>query len=360
MARKKAPSVPGSILLQKIRATLEKKGWPLGLTVLAGDDLYHMDAAQRAILDHLVRPEETEFALTVFGGGGSRVGVGTAVTAARSLGMFSPRRVVLVKDVNVLDGEPDAVEEYATAPPEGSYLIVRADALDKRRKLHKTISTCGTQLRFDVGRGREGAREMARELHRMAAERNLQIEDQAGRLMLEGLAGDLYRVRSELDKIRSWIGGDAPAVVGERELRAVASGGGVLTGWEVADALLDRDAAAGLSAARLLVASGSEPLMVLGAVASRARSMLQAKAMLEEGRPEREVLRAVRGAWFFEDRLLQGLRKYSLAEMLEFPRRLAGADRALKSSTMDPASVVENLIRGMIGSGEETVVETGI
>ena len=58
------------------------------------------------------------------------------VTAVRSVGMFSPRRVVLVKDVTALDGDPDVLKSYAKSPPPESYLLVRAPTLDKRRKLH--------------------------------------------------------------------------------------------------------------------------------------------------------------------------------------------------------------------------------
>jgi DNA polymerase-3 subunit delta len=354
MARRKPPTIPGSVLLQKVRATLEKKGWPPGLTVLSGDDLYHLDAAQESLLRSLVPAEETEFALTVYGSGTSRVGVGTALTAARSIGMFSPRRVVLVKDVNALEGEPEPLEEYAAAPPPGSHLIVRADALDRRRKLHKAVASCGTQLRFDVGTGEEARRESAKELRRLAEERHLKLDRDTAVLLLEAFAGDLYRIRAELDKVRSWVGGDDPATVRVEDLKEVAAASAALSGWEIADAVLDREPTDGVAAARRLLASGSEPLLLLGAVASRARAMLQAKAMIEAGRPEGEVLRRVRGAWFHGDRMLRGLRKYSMEELMGFPRRLADADRALKSSTMDPSSVMQELVRGMIGSREET------
>src|SRR5262249_51063636 len=42
----------GAVVLRRVVADL-KKGWPAGLTVLTGDDLYHLDRAQRAILEHL-------------------------------------------------------------------------------------------------------------------------------------------------------------------------------------------------------------------------------------------------------------------------------------------------------------------
>ena len=60
------------------------QGWPAGLTVLTGDDLYHLDCAQRAILSELAPGQDSEFALTVYGE--QRIDIATVVAAARSVG----------------------------------------------------------------------------------------------------------------------------------------------------------------------------------------------------------------------------------------------------------------------------------
>ena len=52
--------------LARMRAKLSK-GWPTGLTLLTGEDRYHLDAAEREILSVLAPGDSSEFALTVFG-----------------------------------------------------------------------------------------------------------------------------------------------------------------------------------------------------------------------------------------------------------------------------------------------------
>ncbi len=131
-------------------------------------------------------------------------------------------------------------------------------------------------------------------------------------------------------------------------VREVAASGGLLSGWEVADAILRRDRAAALAAARRLVDGGDEPIRIVGGLAWRARVMIQAKALLAEGRRADEVVRATR-AFYYRDALLQGLSRYTLEELLAFPATLLQADRTLKSRSIHPRAVLENLVDRLTG-----------
>ena len=53
-------------LLSEVRQRAAE-GWPAGLVVLHGDSTFHLDAAQKAILDAVVPAEAGEYALTVYG-----------------------------------------------------------------------------------------------------------------------------------------------------------------------------------------------------------------------------------------------------------------------------------------------------
>ena len=80
------PKVRGADLLRKVEKELERE-WPPGLTVLSGDDLYHLDRAQRRLLEVLTQDDASDFGLTVFGE--DKVDLAAVVSAARSVGMFS-------------------------------------------------------------------------------------------------------------------------------------------------------------------------------------------------------------------------------------------------------------------------------
>jgi DNA polymerase-3 subunit delta len=303
-----------------------------------------MDAVQAELLAALVPPGSTDFSLSVYGE--EKVDVASVIAAASSLGMFSPRRVILVREVSSLEGEPEALSAYAGQPPEGSFLVIRAPDLDKRRKLHKALFASAHILEFGEV-SRSDVSRFADDVRSKATERNLTLAREVGEFLMETSQGDLYRVIGELDKIRDWFGGEGKVKVGLEDARQVLSGTELLQGWEVADAILDRDEAAGLRAARQLVESGGKPIQLLGGIAHRTRTMLQARAMIEQGRPRSEIVTATR-AFYIKDRLFKGIERYSFGEIMAFPALLGKADKALKSSTVDPGLILEQLVREVI------------
>ncbi len=349
MARsRKTAAASGPATLQAMLDEIES-GWPAGLTVLTGGDLFHLDRAQRALLEALAPAGDSEFALTVYGE--QRVDVAGVVAAARSVGMFSPRRVVLVRDVAAFDGEPDALLAYAADPPPASHLIVRAPQLDRRRKLHQVLVKSGRLCEFAARDPRDASR-MAPEVMALARERGLSIDRRAAGMLAEICAADFQRIDSELEKLRSWTGEAADEAVTIEALREVAAGSAALSGWEVASALTRADRPGALGSLSRLLVTGDEPLRMLGGIAYRARSVLQARAMMERGVPAQRAVASARIWGEAPAQTARGLAAYSLADVLRFPSLLLEADRTLKSRAIAPGAVLGTMLERMIPSGQ--------
>lgn len=345
MAARGPKGPPGGEVLRAVLARL-KRGWPPGLTVLTGDDLFHLDAAQQAILERLLPPGECDaLSLSVFGD--RKVHVADVVSAASSAGMFASRRVVLLRDVEALEGERGTLSEYAADPPADSFLLVRAPRLDGRRALQKELAACPHVLAFrKAGPQETGA--LLREVESLAGERGLSLDRDAAGLLLAVCAGDLHRVCSELDKIAAWRGKEAPGRVGLPEIRDLVAGEGTLTGWEVADAVVARDFPRALAASRRLVSAGEEVRRTIGGLAWRARSMLQVRARIDAGEaPER----AARSVWTGVDprHLVAGLERYETGDLLRFPGKMLRASRTLNSRSIDAGAVLEELVEDLVG-----------
>jgi DNA polymerase-3 subunit delta len=252
-----------------------------------------------------------------------------------------------VREGASLEGEPEALTDFAGAPPPEAYLIVRAPSLDLRRKLHKALAESGRTLHFPRP-GDADPRARLEEVRALAAERGLKLQPGALALLAEVSLGDLYRAASELDKLALLHGSGATVTL--EQTREVAAGTGLLSGWEVADALLARDRAAALAAVRRLVDGGDEPIRIVGGLAWRARTLLRAKALAEQGAPAASVIREAR-AWGYREALLAGLGRYTLRELASFPAHLLEADRALKSRALGGRAVLEALVDRLIGAG---------
>lgn len=316
------------------------KSWPPGLTVLCGDDHYHLDAAQKELMAHLVPQDASGFGMTVFGD--AKVDVAQVVNAARSAGMFASRRVVLVKDAAVLEGEPEAVIEYGSAPPPDSFLVVRAPSLDKRRKLHKALANSGLTLTFELPDLSKNLNQLLSEVMAMAGEKQLKLQPSAAALLLQAHSGELNRIERELEKLREWTGGGRKSV-SSATIREVGSATAVMSGWEVANAVTERDRNRALEEARRLSEQGEEAIKIIGGLAYRARVMIQAKALLEAGRDKQQVYRSLR-TYYWQKELDVAMASYTLEELLAFPSILLRADKTLKSRAIDPGAVLESLV----------------
>jgi DNA polymerase-3 subunit delta len=341
----------GGAVLETVLATLQK-GWPPGLTVLTGDDLYHLDRAQSKILEALAPGANGAFGLSVYGD--DPISTGALVGSARSTGMFASRRVVFLRDVASLDGDPEPLQAYASNPGDDSFLIVRAPKLDRKRKLHKALAEAGACLAFRLPAGDAELRALAAEMAAMATARGVRLADAAAWLLLDVCGPDLNRIASELDKLAIWLGFEAAegVPVDAATVRALVAGSGILSGWELADAVTERDAGEAIAAARRLLDAGDEPIRILGGLASRARSLLRAKAMTEAGAPVNSVIDGAR-AWYFREALAKGLKRYTMGELLEMPGRFLEADRCLKSRSLDKGAVLEALVLGLTSRTSE-------
>lgn len=335
----------GGAALKTALAKLER-GWPPGLTVLTGDDLYHLDQAQAAILSSLVPEGAGSFGLSVVGD--DAITTGALVGAARSTGMFAARRVVLLRDIAGLEGDPEPLAAYASRPGSDSYLIVRAPKLDRKRKLHKVLAEAGICLAFRAPSNAAGFKDLMAEIATMAAARGLSLEERAIALLPAACGPDLNRIAAELDKLALWQGADAAkgTAIGVGAVRDLVAGSVQLSGWELADALTERDVAGALGATRRLLDAGEEPIRMVGGLASRARALLKAKAMVEAGASPQAVVDAAR-AWYFREGLAKGVKRYALAELLAMPARLLEADRTFKSRSLDKGAVLESLVLGL-------------
>jgi DNA polymerase III delta subunit len=186
---------------------------------------------------------------------------------------------------------------------------------------------------------------LAAEVAAMAAERGLELADRAAGFILDVCGNDLNRIAAELDKLSIWQGPgtEKKARIELDAARALVSGSGLLSGWELADALTSRDPKEAVASARRLLDAGDEPIRIVGGLASRARALLIAKAMTEAGAPVKAVVDASR-AWYFREALATGLKRYTLSELLAMPGRLLAVDRTLKSRSLDKGAVLEALV----------------
>ena len=157
-----------------------------------------------------------------------------------------------------------------------------------------------------------------------------------------GLVGThLTRLVNELEKLMSYAGG---GTINDRMISELVPRAREHSSWELWDAIIERNRTRALRLMERLLDDGSEPLVILGALAGLYRRMLAAKELMTRKASTEEVNRATgrygRNAELFNQRVLRTSRE----EIVHGLRRIAQVDSAIKNSEATPRLQMQYLI----------------
>jgi DNA polymerase-3 subunit delta len=309
------------------------------LYLLYGAEDYLRDRAAHAIMDAVLHDaplrefNESSYSLLT-------TDVQQAIAAAEQLPMMTSRRVVRISDFSKLrEADEEALMRYVTRPAESSVVIFIADDLDKRRKLSKMLLDVCAAVEFAPLSDSElgaWARGRLKELQTETDERTLHH--------LLGLVGsDVRTLSNELEKLAT-----AALDTGRISMEMVDQLVGrsrELSNFDLADQLIARNRARALQILHRLLDDGSEPVMLIGLIASNYHRLALAKELMSQGASEQEVFRLV-GMLYGKKRadFLATARRTDAHSLARSIARIAAADLAIKTSQATPRLQLEMLI----------------
>jgi len=180
--------------------------------------------------------------------------------------------------------ETDLLEQaLAGGMPEGNHLILTAEAVDRRKKLFKTVSALGRVLTFTKIKGearqQQAAMAMAADLlegrgKRLSAAAWTALGRKTGFALRESIGAieKLITYAGERGQIEA---ADVEAVVGQTREGTV---------FDLTGAISGRNLTAALHALGELLDQGVPPLMIMAMVTREIRFLLHAKLLLASGR----------------------------------------------------------------------------
>jgi DNA polymerase III subunit delta len=269
------------------------------LYLIYGDDDYLVDQEARRVLALLVPKGGTEYGLEVIDGGVSNQGEVTAVfgklfEALQSQSFFSTEKVIWLKNTNLLGASATASASgtsdflatletnLKTGLASGISLVITATEVDGRKGIVKTIQKLGQTVSFKVDpyKQQENEAQAVAFAATTAKELGKKMGDGVDHLIVEMAAGDARTIRSELEKLTSYVG-DVD-VISEEDVRAIGSWrpGGVV--WDLPDAIGNRNLSRALGILDDLFFIGESPIALLFAVISRVRLLLLLSVLAEK------------------------------------------------------------------------------
>ena len=195
--------------------------------------------------------------------------VGSLVTAARTLPMMAPRRVVIVLQAQGLlvpRRESDAatraleeLEELLKNPDPQTTIVLVAGTLDKRSRIYRILAKQATLVECGV---LESVDDSARWVMNRVAAADMKLDPSGARLLAERCGTDVKRLRNDVDRLLLYALGQKSITVDD--VREIVGSASLQDDWAMANAIEAGDARTALRQVALMLAGGAAPEQILG------------------------------------------------------------------------------------------------
>jgi DNA polymerase III subunit delta len=254
-------------------------------------------------------------------------------TANERANMFARRVVVVRSFQNINQEESEFLTEYLTQPMPSTALVFQTTSLDKRKKISTALLKFCTVVSFE----RPNEARIANWAREYLKRQQRQIEPGALSILIELVGNNMMRLRNELDKLSSYAD---DGVIDNAAVQELVPRAREHASWELWDAIISRDRKRALKLMNRLL-DDSDPLPILGSLASYYRKLLIAKELAEGGASKQEITKAT-NQW--SDKFFAGVRRTPRADFVRGLRRIAEVDNAIKNSEATPRLQMEYLI----------------
>jgi DNA polymerase III subunit delta len=342
--------------------------------VFVGDETFFRKRCREAILEHLVPADLRDFSLFEFDL--SETELAEILDRARTPSLMAPFQVFFVRGVKTLFGRGSneeklaAIETYCKDPNPDALVIFVADHIsipadarrmemtDKERyeRIRETLGEyCGI---VELSRVEEG--EAVRWLTEFCATRQVAIDPDAARELVDALGGDMMMISNELEKLMLYVDQKRKITLGDVETMVLAAKQRSL--YELTDAISAKDRVRALEMLDAILSTGEGDEAAIGHLYMLAKTFRQMLVITERNVRDTRMLWAALWQGFrvppfaAEDIIKQARRYKSKRELTRAIRLIAKTDLALRSNPPSKRTVLERLVLELTS---EPKLETG-
>ena len=260
------------------------------------------------------------------------------VAAARTLPMWSKRRLVVATGIDLVKAEQlEPLVAYVKDPNPRGCLVLVGDKVDGRLRAFLALRKAGYLHEFARLKDRDLLPWLAAEAKR----RRLAIDPSAAQALAEAAGPDLGRVVQALEQVALYANGairreHVEELIPESRERSV---------FELTRAIGSGDRALALRLVTAMLRNREPALKIHFMLLRQLRQIWRAKELLAARVARPEIAAAIGIAPFFLDDVLVPAARMSTAALRRSFLHLYQADRTLKSSRIDPDLHLTRLVR---------------
>jgi DNA polymerase-3 subunit delta len=330
--------------------------------VFVGDESFFRRRCREAILEHLVPSELREFSVFEFDLGENEIA--EVLDRARTPSLMAPFQVFFVRGVKALFGRGSneeklaAIEEYCKDPNPDALLVFVADHIsipadvrkmemtdkDRYQRIRDTLGQyCGI---VELARVEEG--EAVRWLSDYCSTRQVKMDADAARELVDALGGDMMMISNELEKLILYVSEKKRVTLGDVETMVLAAKQRSL--YELTDAISAKDRVRALEILDAILSTGEGDEAAIGHLYMLAKTFRQMLIISERNVRDTRMLWAALWQGFrvppfaAEDIIKQARRYKSKRELTRAIRLIAKTDLALRSNPPSKRMMLEKLV----------------
>jgi DNA polymerase III subunit delta len=317
-----------------------REGEPGPLYLVYGKERYLVDRAIDLLKQRVLDPRTKDFNLEMFHGKDGDPG--RIVQAARTLPMMAKRRFVLVRDADEMKADAMAqLIPYVQAPAKETCLVLVAEKVDARLKLFTAWKKHGVMLKLDP----LYERQLPGFVREEARSRNVKFEPGAAEILCDEIGADLGQLADAIERLGIFVGDRAVSAKDVEEVIATTRQRSV---FELAEACGEGNRERALTVLTAMIGARESGVRVVAMLARHVRQLWTAQELMTRGRPSKFDLASALGIPpFFVDGIMVQAKRLDAPKLSRMHDALFRADKALKSSRLEDARLLEKLVLEM-------------
>lgn len=297
-----------------------------------GDETGFIDEGVDLLLQKLVTPEIRDFNFEVFYG--TETGAARVLDSATQYPIMAPHRVILLRDTQKMSpGDLEALAKYAAKPSRTTYLIVTQRDKESRKKgleaLRKAAAAVECKALYE--------NQIVPWIQKYVRRLSLGITGPAAQLLASEVGASTSLLRSEIEKIQLYLGGDktgARREITEDDVQQASGFRKEHSIFSLQDAVGAKDLSAVLRIGENLLVNTNAGAMISSL--ARYFGHLHLARGLPTRREQAQLAEKAGVHPFFAERLQKAAQNYSPAEICNALEVLLHADYLMKTqSTLD-------------------------
>jgi DNA polymerase-3 subunit delta len=313
---------------------LEKKSFS-NLYLLYGEEAYLRDEAVRRITEAVLSTKDFNYDLFY----GSSTTAVEILSVAETLPVFSPWRLIILKEVDLLpDKEAESLLPYLSNPSPSTCLIFVGEKVNMRKRFFSALKEKAVVVQFY----HLFEQELVRWIRLRVRELGYKITEGAIEILKEEVGSTLGTLDNELKKISSYAAGKD--IIEEEDVLQVVGSLRTPTIFNLTEAIGEKKVERAIKILRKILDEGEEPPKVLAMITRQIRLLLKALELKKAGFSQDEIKANVGILPRFFGPFMDQLQKHTLEGLLTAFKRIQRADLELKTSGKVKGRILEALI----------------